>query len=632
MFGFLNHSLLHRAGLAMGLITVLALSGMTSAVYVARSTNGEASAVNQAGSLRMQSYHIAAALEAGRYGKATPFGSLKMLAVEFEQRLTSPRLTNIINDTRRNSIVENYQLVTEQWQRSVLPLIQGTMKQDTASSGGEISEQRRQAFHSLIGGFVADIDNLVRLLEEDTESRIHLLGLFQGISLFLTLAVAFVTLYLLQMDVIDPLHDLLKIAEKAGGGDFNARVGHTGPDELGRLGRAFNTMAADLSKMYGDLEERVADKTKKLRQRNQSLELLYRATQYLTEAPVSKPTYHKLLDEIAHVVEANGITLCRQDSEHDLAHRITSSGPIPPVCKKGNCGHCLGDGKTLLLKNSKNNSSSSTLSIPVGDKNNSNGVLLVETTADKPLEPWQTQLLETLGKHISISMDVTRRVAQHRRLALLEERSVMARELHDSLAQSLTYLKIQVTRLSLLLGPREKQTEVEDALTELKQGLAAAYRQLRELLTTFRLQMDEQGFGPTVSKTVKEFNEQGETLITLDNQLSASPFSVNEEIHVLQIIREALSNVIHHAKATQSQVSLGFGDNKNIRICIEDNGIGIPKKSERTHHYGLAILQERANSLEGDFNIESPHHGGTKICLTFKSKITQPTQQEEIVT
>ena len=148
MFGFLNHSLLHRAGLAMGLITVLALSGMTSAVYVARSTNGEASAVNQAGSLRMQSYHIAAALEAGRYGKATPFGSLKMLAVEFEQRLTSPRLTNVIDDTRRNSIVKNYQLVTEQWQQSVPPLIQGTMKQDTASSGGEISEQRRQAFHS----------------------------------------------------------------------------------------------------------------------------------------------------------------------------------------------------------------------------------------------------------------------------------------------------------------------------------------------------------------------------------------------------------------------------------------------------------------------------------------------------
>ena len=208
----------------------------------------------------------------------------------------------------------------------------------------------------------------------------------------------------------------------------------------------------------------------------------------------------------------------------------------------------------------------------------------------------------------------------------------MARELHDSLAQSLTYLKIQVTRLSLLLGPGKKQTEVENALTELKQELAAAYRQLRELLTTFRLQMDEQGFGPTVSKTVKEFNEQGETLITLDNQLSASPFSVNEEIHVLQIIREALSNVIHHAKATQSQVSLGFGNHKNIRICIEDNGIGIPKKSERTHHYGLAILQERANSLEGDLNIESPHHGGTKICLTFKSKITQPSQQEELVT
>ena len=84
MFGYLSHSLLLRAGLAMGLITALALGGMASAVFVARSTQGEAAAVNQAGSLRMQSYHIAAALEAGRNGGSNPFGAMKMLAAEFE--------------------------------------------------------------------------------------------------------------------------------------------------------------------------------------------------------------------------------------------------------------------------------------------------------------------------------------------------------------------------------------------------------------------------------------------------------------------------------------------------------------------------------------------------------------------
>ncbi len=131
--------------------------------------------------------------------------------------------------------------------------------------------------------------------------------------------------------------------------------------------------------------------------------------------------------------------------------------------------------------------------------------------------------METLGKHIGISLDVSRRVTRERRLALFEERSVMARELHDSLAQSLTYLKIQATRLSLLARSGGGSGSMEDALAELKEGLNTAYRQLRELLTTFRLQMDEQGLGPALAKTVDEFNARGKLTVRLDNKLAVSP-------------------------------------------------------------------------------------------------------------
>jgi len=191
----------------------------------------------------------------------------------------------------------------------------------------------------------------------------------------------------------------------------------------------------------------------------------------------------------------------------------------------------------------------------------------------------------------------------------------MARELHDSLAQSLTYLKIQVTRLSMMTRSGAERSAVKDALDELKEGLDTAYRQLRELLTSFRLQMNGEGLGPALAKTVAEFNARGETVIQLNNRLKTSPFSVNEEIHVLQIVREALSNVVHHSKATEALVSLSIEDGKNIRVCIEDNGIGIPDKAERTHHYGLAIMCERANSLQGNLRVETQDRGGTRVCL-----------------
>ncbi len=481
------------------------------------------------------------------------------------------------------------------------------------------TEETRLAFRAIVGGFVADIDNLVRLLEEDAESRIHMLGLFQSVSLFLTLAVAIATLYLLQIDVLGPLHALLDATELAGKGDFTARVSHTGADELGRLGTDLQHHGrGSVEDVRRAWRRRVAEKTRKLTQRNQSLELLYTATQYLTEAPISEPTYRNLLHDIGRVLGANSIALCRKDGEENCAHLIARSGPVPPMCETGDCNPCLDKGQTRKLDNGGQSGSSCFLSVRVGDLEGPNGVLMVGVKPEKELETWQIQLLETLGKHIGISLDVSRRVTQQRRLALLEERSVLARELHDSLAQSLTYLKIQVTRLSLLTRSGKGQSgSVDDALGELKEGLDTAYRHLRELLTTFRLQMDGRGLGPALSKTVDEFNARGKVAIQLDNKLDVSPFSVNEEIHVLQLVREALSNVVHHAQATLARVSLGFEDETLVRVSVEDNGVGIPQKAERNQHYGLAIMQERANSLHGDLQVQRQTHGGTRVCLRF---------------
>lgn len=623
MFGFLSRSLLLRAGLAMGVITALAVGGMASAVFVARSAHGEAGAVNQAGSLRMQSYRIAAALESGGEDSGSQFGDVAALAGEFEQRLESPRLSGIVDSSSRKSIRDLYGQIAHRWREDIRPLFDGY--RETSEDPDALNELRR-AFGSIVGAFVGDIDHLVRLLEEDAEARMHMLGLFQGISLFLTLGVAIATLYLLQTDVVGPLRDLFSAAERAGKGDFSARVSHIGPDELGRVGQTFNWMAEELSKMYARLEERVAEKTRKLTQRNQSLELLYSAARELTRAPVEEPTYRKLLDDIGRVVDAKGITLCRKEESGNRAFRIALNGPVPPMCWTENCELCLGDGRTRILGRAEHGAEPEIVSVPVGDQTGINGVLLVGTKADKPLEPWQIQLLETLGKHIGISVDVSRRVNESRRLALLEERGVMARELHDSLAQSLTYLKIQVTRLSVMMRSGAQQQAVEDALAELKGGLEAAYRQLRELLTTFRLRIDGGGLGSALAQTVEDFHARADLDIELDNRLKTSVLTANEEIHVLQIVREALSNVIQHSKATRASVSLALAPDGRISVTVEDNGIGIPGKPERSQHYGLAIMRERASSLDGELSVERRLPEGTRVALKFRPWTAEPSQ------
>ncbi|HFX0846850.1 TPA: two-component system response regulator NarL [Pseudomonas aeruginosa] len=118
------------------------------------------------------------------------------------------------------------------------------------------------------------------------------------------------------------------------------------------------------------------------------------------------------------------------------------------------------------------------------------GELFIESRSGR-LENWQQQLIETFCDNIARTFALSLQQEQESRLALFAERGTIARELHDSLAQSLSYLKIQVSRLGTLLKREAPAEKIEDTLDELREGLNGAYRQLRELLTTFRLSLDE---------------------------------------------------------------------------------------------------------------------------------------------
>jgi two-component system nitrate/nitrite sensor histidine kinase NarX len=208
--------------------------------------------------------------------------------------------------------------------------------------------------------------------------------------------------------------------------------------------------------------------------------------------------------------------------------------------------------------------------------------------------------------------------SQSRLIALSEERSVIARELHDSLAQSLSYLKIQVSLLEKAImdeAGMDKSLEISD---EIRKGLNDAYRQLRELLTTFRLRIKEEGLAVALKETVDEFGSRSDVNIELVNRIGNCQFSANAEIHLIHIIREALGNILQHAKASKARVLLQCDDEGNAILIIEDNGIGLLDKQAQQHHYGLAIMQERAKGLGGKFELSHPDDGGTTIKLSFK--------------
>lgn len=474
----------------------------------------------------------------------------------------------------------------------------------------------------IVSNFVENIDYLVTLLEQDAEQKIQRLRIYQFIALAMTILLVITALILVYKRVHMPLQQLLLGAERVRKRDFSFRTTYSGHDELGQLGHAFNIMAEDLSEMCNELEDRVQQKTIDLEHSNRSMELLYKIVKRLNEAISPHITFPNILRDIEGLIGTGKGAICLSDQTQENAAMLASTLQTDDIsnflCKEANCEKCLGVGKSRYLKiNDQTGNTKQIITIPISDQNQQYGVLIIEQSESSLIEPWQQQLLESIAGHIGIAINLSQQATEIRRLALIEERGAIARELHDSLAQSLTFMKIQVSRLQALLKKPDSNTDTNIILGELKIGLNSAYKELRELLTTFRLKIDGEDFNEALVKTVTEFNDRSETSINCDNQITYYDLTPNEEIHMLQLIREALSNIVQHANATTANLTLQYSPSGDIQVTIEDNGIGIPPENSRTHHYGLSIMNERAQTLNANLDIINKTDGGTKIELLF---------------
>ena len=224
--------------------------------------------------------------------------------------------------------------------------------------------------------------------------------------------------------------------------------------------------------------------------------------------------------------------------------------------------------------------------------------------------------------------DIFRAIRQaqvNRRRDFQKERAAISRELHDSLAQSLTYLKIQASRMQSMLKQEHSaapydRSEVELVVHELRHNLNIAYRQLRELMTTFRLTMDGKDFGEAIKDSIGEFEKRSRIAFDLDNRLSTDELTVDEEMQVLHIVREALSNIVRHSHARRAKVALRRCDDNSVRIIIDDDGVGIDDPQRRAQHLGLVVMQERSRNLGGEFSVREQAAAALKLVSPLHRK------------
>ena len=609
---FFAESLVVRLGIALGAIVLLALAATISATVFAELSSGKAAAINLAGSLRMQSYWITVqVLRSGDIGH--PPAELQAAVTEYEARLYSPLLVGGIPADSTDPTHRAYERIAANWTSTLKPAIARAVSEGAPA---------RDAFVSRMVAYVLDVDRLVYLLEHDLEQRIQALRLIQGAGLFAIVVVMFISFFLMHAQVIVPLADLLACARRVRVGDFSVRARHAGEDELGQLGQSFNYMVEDLSRSYATLEARVQEKTEQLARTNVSLEVLYNTTRTLAENPLTQATLDGVMRDIERVVGLKAGVICAREENDRRGFPVAlyaGSAQASSWCRQERCDECFGEQAGEPGVRVVGSGEERMLSVPLSEGGKPYGVMLLQLPAGTQIEEWKMKLLESIGHHIGAAFAAAKRSDERRGIALLEERSVIARELHDSLAQSLSYLKIQVARLKQQLNTSDVREQTAGVVEELKLGINNAYRQLRELLTTFRLRIDGRGLSETLQDTVREFSQRAGIEVHLHDRLLGRELDSGEQIHVLQVVREALTNVEHHAQARRADVRLAIEQGK-VRVAVEDDGVGIKDAEPPTHHYGLAIMRDRAATLGGTLQITRRAGGGTRVELEFSPR------------
>ncbi|KKL94504.1 hypothetical protein LCGC14_1864000 [marine sediment metagenome] len=601
----------------MVVIGLLALGSMLVSLLVTVNTQHDAEAINTAGSMRMQSYRIAVLLQQASSGDDTWEATAEALSSEyqlFSKKLYQSSITRAAGKSGQNPIKDNCSRVVDNWESSVVPILSPFLAGQFVST--ESITKANENYLALVDHHVADIDNLVLSIQKNTEDKIELLGIYEGLSIFLSfLALVFIVMRADQ-NLVKPLKDLVRAAEHASIGDFSYRTYYEAVNEIGLLCSTFNDMSASLARHYRKLEDLVNEKTVQLQQSNQMLDFLYSTAQRLSEGPIDRQTLTETITDLKKLTGVSQLSLClANEASKDQYDLILPAGD-QHSCRLDDCVKCF-------MRPDKKHLAQGETSFPIEDASDNFGFLYVKNENNRALKPWQQRLIEAVAEHLSFAMALQYQEGLSRRLMLFEERSTIARELHDSLAQSLSYMKMQVARISKLFDRNAPEEKIREGLEDLQQGLDAAYKHLRELLTTFRLKLDVPTLYLALKTTIDECDKMKEDIdVVLDYGLVHCPLSPNEDIHVLQIIREAITNAVKHSKANLIELVCEHGDNNKVIFKVVDNGIGIPDNPYKDHHYGLSIMQERAELVHGTLAIgPSSEHAGTTVALTFTPEV-----------
>jgi len=263
---------------------------------------------------------------------------------------------------------------------------------------------------------------------------------------------------------------------------------------------------------------------------------------------------------------------------------------------------------------------STVYAVPLRFKGKVMGVYNIFLDNPEPLPRDIRTLFNSISEHLGMALENTRLTRENMRISLMNERTMLANQIHDSLAQTLAYAKMRLSVLNEAMADGD-QDRSNRYLGDVEEAVDMAYSELRNLITQFRDRIDPRGLVPALQEMADSFRRKANADVDFLNVAQDVVLTPEEEIQVFHIIQEALYNISKHSRARHVVVTLDLHENQYV-VNVADDGVGLATHAptDMGKSFGLTIMRERAAKLGGKLTIESRPAGGTIVRLSFPAR------------
>jgi two-component system nitrate/nitrite sensor histidine kinase NarX len=534
----------------------------------------------------------------------------------------SPQQAVVIPATHNPAIVNTLTQLSQNWlayQHNLDTVL-------TSPPGSADFSNAIQSLDSVSPDLVQQADVVVRLFENDSAQKVSRLRQVQLVFFASAIILLAIGVWVTQKSVVEPLNQLGLAARRIGDGDMRTPVAANGPVEILHLSENFNIMRRRLRASQEQLEAQVQQRTRELAN----------AFEFSQEI-VTELELERLLTSVTsrakHLLNARVASVCLlTPSGSDLVLQASSDPPLPAngIVPEANplpiSLQVVGQGDTVVAEAGCTNcqflqgyAPGQCMATPLRTGERTLGALCVVRAENQQFDAAETRALTLLANSAATAITnahlIEAEQQQARETASLAERERLAAELHDNLAQTLSFLNLKTDNLKEMVDTGHT-TNAQTELSWMKSAIGAAYGQVRAALVGLREPVDggDNDLSAKLKATVDDLQRALPAtvkLLVLDNSALALADVVQKQ--ALHIVRESLNNARRHAHAQHIEVRV---ERENGHACftIHDDGQGFnPAHLSGGNHYGLTIMRARAERVGGSLIIESAPNAGTTV-------------------